>query len=588
MRKILNIFYQIAQKKSYTIWLLIITGYVVFINSLGNQMFWDDLDNITNNRYVHDLAFFPNYFSENLLAGSSLGSNYWRPAMLTVWALEYALWGNFSAGFRFINISLHISSAILIYFLLNKLFKKPAISLIISMIFLVHPLQTEAITYISGISDPLSTLFMISGLLFGLTAVSKEFGIRPLLLLFSALSFVLALMTRETTLIILPSLLVLSLFFYLDKRINFRQIFLIIFRVIWPYLLIGTIYFLLRASVLNFGGTFNLYETQNEYTQSILLRFLTFLRVLSEYVLLLIYPHDLHMERTVLIARSILEPGVLVGFGLLLGMILTGFLTLRKFSVISFGIFWFLVTLFPISNILIPVNSIMYEHWLYLPMIGFFLSLIYGLYLIYLRLPKVLPLFLGVLILYISFLSVKTMVRNTEWADPIKFYNQVLRYSPDSLRVLNNLGMSYAETGDNQNAIKTYGKAITIDPKNSVPYHNLGNSYKALKQFDLAITNFEKAIELQPNFVFSYNSMTDLYLGQKDYGNAKKTMARLLNHTSNKFAIYFSLAQIAVMEKNYPEALEYLREAQVLDPTNQDIMAAIAEVEGIIKTSGKK
>lgn len=582
MRKILNIFYQIGERKSYTVWFLIILGYVVFMNSLGNQMFWDDLDNITNNSYVHDLVFFPNYFSENLLAGSNLGSNYWRPAMLTVWALEYALWGNFSAGFRFINISLHISCAILIYFLISKLFKKPVISLIVSMIFLIHPLQTEAITYVSGISDPLSTLFMLGGLLFGLSAVSKEFSIRPLFLLFSALSFILGLMSRETTLLILPALLVLSLFFYLQEKVALRRVFLIISKIIWPYLLIGIIYFLLRASVLNFGGTFNLYQEQNEYTSSMVLRFLTFLRVFSQYLLLLIYPHNLHMERIVPIARSISEPDVLMGFGLLLWIIITGLLSIKRYPVISFGIFWFLVTLFPVSNILIPVNSIMYEHWLYLPMIGFFLSLIYGFYLIYQRFPKVLPVFLIFLTFYISFLGVKTMVRNTEWSDPIKFYNQVLTYSPNSLRILNNLGMSYAEIGDNQKAIVTYERAILVDPKNSVPYHNLGNTYKALGQFDLAIANFEKAISLQPDFLFSYNAMTDLYLKQKDYGNAKKTMVRLLEHTSNKSVIHFNLAQIAITEKNYAEALEYLKKAQVIDPTNPNIMAAIREVELIM------
>ena len=109
------------------------------------------------------------------------------------------------------------------------------------------------------------------------------------------------------------------------------------------------------------------------------------------------------------------------------------------------------------------------------------------------------------------------MARNVEWRDPIIFYNQTLQYAPDSYRVINNLGMAYADSGDNEKAKEMYLRAIALDDSVAVAYHNLGNTYRELEQEYLAIENFKTAIKKDPGFVYSYNALIQLYLDEENY-----------------------------------------------------------------------
>ena len=110
------------------------------------------------------------------------------------------------------------------------------------------------------------------------------------------------------------------------------------------------------------------------FAASILTRILTFLQVFWEYLGLLIFPHNLHMDRLVEPIASLSSnlwlfiPLAIIAVALFLSLAL-----FKRNKLYFFGFSWFFITLSPTSNILIPINGIMYEHWLYLPMIGFFL-----------------------------------------------------------------------------------------------------------------------------------------------------------------------------------------------------------------------
>jgi len=77
-------------KNGLIILAIIVLGFSVFANTFQNQMFWDDDDNILNNQFVHSFKI-DKFFSENLIAGAGLLSNYWRPALLTIFSIEWNL-----------------------------------------------------------------------------------------------------------------------------------------------------------------------------------------------------------------------------------------------------------------------------------------------------------------------------------------------------------------------------------------------------------------------------------------------------------------------------------------------------------------
>jgi len=218
------------------------------------------------------------------------------------------------------------------------------------------------------------------------------------------------------------------------------------------------------------------------------------------------------------------------------------------------------------------------EHWLYLPIIGVALILVWmGTVTIESRTFLKGPL-LAIFIAAAVLLSIRTIARNREWRDPITFYNQTLQYAPNSYRIVNNLGMAYADAEDHEKAEKMYERAIALDSTNPVAYHNLGNIYKELGERELAISNFQTAIGLDPEFFFSYNALADLYLKEGNYREVRKVFESYLEYSPSKVDVLILLANIATKEEDLEGALAYLEEALLLDPSNATIRAAMVKL----------
>ena len=495
------------------VYILIFIGFVLYLNSFGNQMFWDDNDSILNNTYIQNWEHLPKYFSENLIAGAGIMSDYWRPTLLLVFSFEWHLWGDWAPGYHFINTSFHITNAIFLFFILFYLFKEKWLALFTSLIFLIHPLQTEAVTYVAGLGDSLSIFFIFLGILFYLKATENRS-----LYKWSLVMYGLALMSKETA-IVMPGFLFIIDFVVLRKK--FKEII----KSIWPFFAMAGFYILLRSTVLNFSNTFNLYNEENLFTSSILVRILTFFKILTIYFQLLFWPVGLHMERSVEIAVSFFSPLVIIGALIFSGLIIISIVQFKKRPIIAFGILWFFVGLVLISNIFIPINGLLYEHWLYVLMIGIFLPIIWLLFKKEFKFTKYIIIVFTIFSIFLSFL---TMSRNREWRNPIVFYNQTLEHAPNSYKVINNLGMAYNNNKDYKKAEETYLKAIAVDPLIPNAYHNLANNYKNINEIKLAIENYKKAIKLSPNFIYSYNALIGLYLKNEQYNEA----INLLKHYS--------------------------------------------------------
>jgi tetratricopeptide (TPR) repeat protein len=499
--------------------LFVIIGFALYANTFQNQMFWDDNDFILNNQFIKNWQYFPKLFSENVIAGAGLLSNYWRPILLCVFSIEWHLWKDWAPGYHFVNTSFHIIDAILLFLILFYIFKNRWLALLTALIFLVHPLQTEAVTYVNSLGDSLSVFFIFLGILLYL---------KFRLYFLSFLMYILALMSKETA-IVMPAFIFIADFFFLSssqRELSLKEKLKTAVKTIWPFLILAGVYILLRITVLNFINTFNLYDEENIFTSNFYVRLFTFFKILTIYFRLLFWPANLHMERSVEIATSLFSLSVIFGGLIFLGLLVLAFTKFKRFPILSFGILWFFIGLAPTSNLLVPISGLLYEHWLYVPMIGVFLILIW-LGIIIGKKYKIQKPLLVIFIILLILLSIQTINRNRDWRDPIIFYNQTLKYAPDSYRVINNLGMAYADKGAHEQAEKLYKRAINLDPTNPVAYHNLGNTYKETNKKDLAIENFQTAIKLDPKFIFSYNALLSIYLEDKEYEKAQELYEKI-------------------------------------------------------------
>jgi tetratricopeptide (TPR) repeat protein len=170
------------------------------------------------------------------------------------------------------------------------------------------------------------------------------------------------------------------------------------------------------------------------------------------------------------------------------------------------------------------INGIFYEHFLYLPLVFFFsfwIILFSSFWLtIFSRshpswLNKIASI-CAVLVL-LAFVA-RNVSRQFDWNNSIRFYKQTLVRAPKSVRIINGLGMAYAEKGELDKAIKEYSRIPKINPNIPNAYHNLANAHAANGNLDGAEKNYLKALEVDPNFHFSAQSLINLYqqTGQKE------------------------------------------------------------------------
>ena len=197
--------------------LIIILGLIAYANSFSNPFMWDDENLIVTNPYIKNIQLVKNLFTKDLAFGTQF-SNFYRPLQSLSFELDYYLWGLNPFGFHLTNLLLHIACALVIYFLFCLIFPAAkSIGLITALLFLVHPIQTEAVTYISGRADPQASLFMLLSIFFYIKHSLKTRPKNRPYLLASVVCFILALLSKETALILPLLILLFELCFLRDS-----------------------------------------------------------------------------------------------------------------------------------------------------------------------------------------------------------------------------------------------------------------------------------------------------------------------------------------------------------------------------------
>lgn len=500
--------------------ILVFVTFITYVNILPNQLFFDDEELIYKNSYVQDIRNFPKYFTSNMIGGAGKISNMYRPVLTLSFAVDYFLWRENPFGFHLTSIILHAVNSILIFFLIYKLFKNKFVSFLTAIFFIVHPIQSEAIVYASGRTDPLYTFFLLTTLLLFLSFVTYN-KTKISTFLGTLFFFLLSLLSKEIA-IILPFLLLL-IFFTQKERGNYN-LQKIIFLTL-PFFFIDAIYIFLRLTILNFANSLNFYTNAGLtpqtiiYSQNILVRLYTFNKIFFDYLAMLLFPIDLIIARNAQIITSIIHPWVLAFVITVILLTIIIIKTFPKNRIFLFAIFWFFITILPVSGI-IPINNIITEHYLYLPSLSFFLIIAY---LIDWLLRKSISFeakstLMTILIIVSSLLMIRTITRTFDLRDPITFYTKSLQQSPENIPMRHNLAMSYADNGQLELAIKQYQQIIAIADVYPNTHHNLANAYMNLEKYKEAENEYLTAIEMDPNFYFSYYALIDLYkkTGEKE------------------------------------------------------------------------
>jgi tetratricopeptide (TPR) repeat protein len=516
-----------------------VLGAAVYANSLSGQFVWDDTHLVKDNIYIRSFSNIPEVFLKSVQGRAGQRSNFYRPAQMLSYMIDYSVWKLNVTGYHITNTLLHIFAALCVFWLIFLLFKDILTAFLTGAFFVVHPVHTEAVTYISGRADSLALVFMLLTFILYVRSVRAE-PKSPLIAL--VFLYALALLSRESSLI-LPVLLLL--YHYAFKEKIKAKNFL-------PLCSLAVLYIIARMTFLKGVAAVTI-----EHKSTMAQRIPGFFIAVFNYIKLLIMPLGLHMEYGNEIF-PLMKPEVFFGILLFLGITAAVFAK-KSDKLIFFGFGFFLITLLPSSNIY-PINAYMAEHWLYVPSIGIFLVASGAAKNLYerkdLRIPVIL--FCGGLIIFWGALTVR---QNTYWRDPIEFYKRTLKYSPESGRVLNNISVYYHDKGEKEKAADYLKKAIEEDPDYAEPYSNLGLVYHGQGRYEDAIELYKKAVQIAPDYSEAYNNMGLSYdeIGRADL--AADAYKKAMELKPDYAKPYYNLGNVMHDTKRYKEAVELYKKA---------------------------
>lgn len=151
--------------------IIIVFTFAAYANSLGNDFIWDDEFLVRDNMYIRSFSHLKDIFTSYLASSSGNINNFYRPLQDLSYMIDYFFWGYDPMGFRLTNIILHSLCAALIYILMARILGDYRPALLAGLFFGVHPINTEAVTYIAGRADPLYLVFFLSSFILFLKVI---------------------------------------------------------------------------------------------------------------------------------------------------------------------------------------------------------------------------------------------------------------------------------------------------------------------------------------------------------------------------------------------------------------------------------
>lgn len=551
---------------------IIAIGLVAYFRSVTDGVFlFDDRALVIDNPYIKNFSYLKEIFTTHLFEGSGIYSNFYRPIQSLSFMLDYHLWGLNPLGYHLSNVLIHVVNATLVYLLIYLICKKQYIATITGVLFCVHTISSGVVNYVSARDMTLCTLFclisVISYILYK-EACFKKYNF--FLYLCSFFAFLLALLNREASLIV-PFIILFYLYCFSDKGKAQKKsppTF------IWLFFAAIAIYVYLRSTVLNFAGEKLLQTTTGQIP--LYLRLLTVSKVFMIYLRLLFFPVGLHMEWNIEPASSFAQDEVFLS---VVGLCIIGIFTYvlsRRSKLKFFAIGWLFIALAPYSNIF-PLAYFMGEGWLYIPSIGFFVLLAVYLYELKKRSKLGSLLATSIAVFLIIFYGTLTFKRADVWADPVKLYTEVLRYSPNNTKARINLGVILAKSGSYDEAMQKYKEAKELMPDDAGVHAGLANVYADKKMYDVALEEFKKAVELNPEDYVAHNNIGIIY---KQKGNIKKAMqkyAEALKLNPSYPLTYNNIGNIYLESGQYDAAIRFYKKAINLDPNKAAFYANLGK-----------
>lgn len=627
-----------------------LTCFLIYSNSLKNEFALDDnyvtstSDKTPHSRVQQGIKGIPEIFSTHYIESRQQNFEY-RPVVLTTFAIEYDFFGINPHISHFINLLFYTLSCIMLFIVLIKLLTHYNIifPILITFLFIAHPIHTEVVNNLKSRDELLSFLFGISALYFFIKNVEN---IKPINIIFGIFFLSLALLSKKTA-VLFFILIPLTLYFF--ASIKPKKLILFSLTPIISFLIFKILkFFLLEESIQLRAYAF--FENPLFYINNFWERIPVALYTAGYYLKLFIYPHPLSSYYGYNIIPMANWSNIIVWVSMLFHISLTiiALIKLPQKKIISYGILIYLIGIFPFTNLFTPVVGIIGERFVYFASLGFCISISYLILTLFkieyynkeIHFKYLNSYFKTSCIILLSLYSIKSFSRNPAWKNELTLFrhdvknfekscnlnyilanalskeialtqnettknllikeakvhfkktaelmSKGLKEYPNDFTTQNNLATIYVDIfNDTKSAQPIFKKVIELNPKNVEGQYNYGYCYEKRNLPDSAIYWYENMLSKKIKYLPAYQRLYELHFQKQAYKKAIESSKKAIEIYPEKVALYINVGNAYMYEKDTLSGLDYFEKAAAIPPLDYVLLQNVSNVFKVVGNEQK-
>ncbi|MCX7954910.1 MAG: hypothetical protein N3A01_06940 [Bacteroidales bacterium] len=580
---------------------ILICSFILYGNTIFNDYALDDAIVITQNIYTQKgLKGIPEILSNEFFTGffkvrkDLVTGGRYRPFSMITFAIEYEFFGKNPHISHFINVLLFAILCIFIYKTMEKLlyrynYQKKwywSMSFITTIIYLAHPIHTEAVANIKGRDEILSMLGSMMSFYY-LIRFTENKNNKYLIYIF--LSYIMAMFSKEIAITFFATI-PLGMWFFLKERLKLT---------IKPFMTMAAaaiIYFIARHEVLSAPSIKTMPELLNDsfLEMNTSQKYATITYTLGLYIKLLFIPHPLTYDYYPY-HIPIMEWSNWQVIISLLTILFLGFISIIKFkqqNILSYGILFYAISLAPVSNIFFPVGTFMNERFVFVASLGFCMIMAYF-FSEYLPLKVNKKIIIALFSILILLYSIKTFTRNFDWKNDFTLFTHDVKISVNGAKSNCSAGGKLLEEAQKpENAakreeylklsLKYLNHALKIYPRYIDALLLLGNAYfEYNKNYDSTIWAYLQILKINPEYDLVYSNLDIIFRNLDSVDYKIKVYEEIFKINPNRFEVNYQLGNLYGRYKNdLKKAKYFLHRAEKIKPNDPSVLKDLGVAYG--------
>ena len=569
--------------------LLVMVCFIVYYNSLSNGFVYDDFGAIVENKYLKQPGqFLSSLFNHSYFKIAGLEASY-RPVSTLSYFLIYTFAGLDPFYYHLASLLLHTLNAVLVYWLANLILKNQVGALVAGLLFAGHPALSEAVNCIDFNDDPLAALFFLLSLIIYIKSNADQIRSNLGGYSLALICYLLGLLSKEMA-ITLPAIIFLFDVVLRDGEQDPKTIKHLLTTLrnrayfYAGFVAVSLFYLFIRFFIFSNPGGY--LESSHG---SLVERIIYLPGHIFSFVKLAVLPINLNADYVLSYPDRFWDGSNLIGFAVTVGLIGLSFFVHRLSKVVFFGIWWFLITLVPVSN-LIEIYHPFAERYLYIPIIGFCLVVSAAIEGVAKkrfsrRTAVTAATLLPVLVIFVLYATV-TLARNPDWRNNYVLWSKTVQSSPNSLVAHGGLGMAYLKRGMLNEAQQEFQTAIKLYPKHGKSYYNLGVVYHQKGNLKKAKENYQQAVTLDPELMRAHYNLATLYAQQGSLDLAIRHFVNVTELDSEVIEAHYNLGMAFATQGKLKQAISEWQKVLKLDPYHQNARNNLEKAKKMLKNAG--